>query len=141
VFGVSELAAKAMRENFFGKYSGLRTITELAARKCREQGYIKYWTGRRRHFRYPSSEDYKAFSSLIQGGGFEVVKRAMIAVDEAGLNNEECRIDLQVHDSIRADIEKGKEHIYIPEIIRLMEKTPDFGVDFRVQAKEWAKAA
>lgn len=141
VFGVSSLAAKAIRDGFFRKYSGLHAITQLASQKCRDQGYIKYWTGRRRHFRYPDSEDYKAFSSLIQGGGFEIVKRAMIAVDEAGLNNDECRIDLQVHDSIRADIEKGKEHIYIPEIIRAMEKTPDFGVEFRVQAKEWAKAA
>lgn len=138
VFGVSDLAAKVMREDFFGKFAGLRTITDYASQKCREQGYIKYWTGRRRHFRYPASEDYKAFSSLIQGGGFEIVKRAMIKVDEAGLNNDECRIDLQVHDSIRADIEEGKEHIYIPEIIKCMEDVPDFGVDFRVQAKKWA---
>jgi len=68
------------------------------------------------------------------------VKRAMVNIHEAGLNNEECKMELQVHDSLRFNIEKGKEHIYLPEIGRLMETAaPDeFGVHFAVECHKWA---
>lgn len=139
VFGTSMKASNAIKDNYFTKYPGLATITALAQSKAEKNGFVKYWTDRRRHFRYPASEGRKAFNSVCQGGAFEIVKRSMIRIDEAGLNNDECRMDLQVHDSIRFDIENGKEHIYLPEIRRIMEDVkPDFGVKFRTDTHRWA---
>jgi DNA polymerase-1 len=139
VFGVPEHRAKQIRDNFFKAYRGL----QIASRKAqdtawRNGGYIRYWTGRRRHFMDLDKEAHKAFNSAIQGGAFEITKRQMIKLMEAGLHNDECKIDLQVHDAIRADIEDGKEHIYIPEIKRIMEDVDKrFGVDFRVDVEKW----
>jgi len=139
VFGVSVPAAKAIINNYYGKYPGLRKISKLAEERARDRGYVKFWTGRRRHFQWPEQEARKAFNSAIQGGAFEIVKRAMIIGDEAGLNNDECRIDLQVHDSIRLDIEEGKESIYVPEWQHVMENVIQFPqVKFKVEAKKWA---
>lgn len=139
VFGVPEHRAKQIRDNFFKAYRGLQTASRAAQDSAwRNGGYIRYWTGRRRHFMDLDKEAHKAFNSAIQGGAFEITKRQMIKLMEAGLHNDECKIDLQVHDAIRADIEEGKEHIYIPEIKRIMEDVDKrFGVDFRVDVEKW----
>lgn len=139
VFGVPEQRAKQIRDNFFKSYEGLRTAANKAqAAAWRNGGYIRYWTGRRRHFMDLDKEAHKAFNSAVQGGAFEITKRQMIKIMEAGLHNEECKIDLQVHDAIRADIEEGKEHIYVPEIKRIMEDVDKrFGVKFKVDVEKW----
>lgn len=139
VFDVPEREAKRIRDNFFKAYPGLRTAARKAQDTAwRNNGYIRYWTGRRRHFVDLDKEAHKAFNSAVQGGAFEITKRQMIRLMEAGLHNDECKIDLQVHDAIRADIEEGKEHIYIPEIKRIMEDVDKrFGVPFRVDVEKW----
>ncbi len=138
VFGMSRLAAKATLENFWRVNSGIARVKGLAGQRCQQEGFVKYWTGRRRHFVRPRDEAHKAFNAVCQGGAFEIVKRRMVALEKAGLNNDECRMDLQVHDSVRFDIEDGKEDQYIPEIKRVMEDVqPDFGVKFRVDCKKW----
>src|SRR5436190_9102021 len=143
VFGLeSELAAKGIIKNYFKRYPGLAKASNLAKFRAEQNGFVKYWTGRRRHFADVAEEARKAFNSVCQGGAFEIVKRRMIAVDEAGLNNEECRMDLQVHDSARFEIQNGKEHIYIPEIQNIMEDVNsdfNFGVRFRVKIKKWGE--
>lgn len=139
VFGFTSAEAKRRRNNYYTTYSGLNKASRLASLRCQQNGYVKYWSGRRRHFARPDKEGHKAFNALCQGGGFEIVKRALIEIDDAGLNNKECALDLQVHDSGRFDIEEGKEHIYHPEIKHIMETSmPDFGIPFKVEIKEWA---
>lgn len=139
VFGVSDVAAKAIRANYFARYPGFAKFTALAERRARENGYIRYWSGRRRHFQF-ESEYHKADNSAIQGGAFEIVKRRTLAVKKAGLLTPECLLNLQVHDSLVTEIEIGKEHEYIPEIKNVMENVKedaDFGVKFRVDVHEW----
>jgi DNA polymerase I len=140
VFGVSRLAARAIIDNYYAKFPGLRRATRRAARLVLKDGFIRYWSGRRRHFWNPAEDARKAFNAYCQGGGFEIVKRRMLALQKEGLLNSECRLDLQVHDSVRLDIEDGKEDIYIPEVKRVLEDVkPDFGVKFRVSVKKWGE--
>ena len=73
-------------------------LAEQVNNKAYRQGYIHYWTGRRRRFDY-RSEARKAFNSLIQGGGAEIVFSAMIRLFKE-LDNPECQMLLQVHDSV-----------------------------------------
>lgn len=138
VFGVSREAALAIIGNYYDKFPGLSRATKRAAGLCERDGFISYWSGRRRHFWDPRSDAHKAFNSWCQGGAFEIVKRQMLAVRRAGLIGPECRLDIQVHDSAGFDIENGKERVYVPEIIRIMEDVePDFGVKFKVDAHKW----
>lgn len=136
-FGLSHQAAHALREQFFNNYPGLAWIMNKANARARENGYIKYWSGRRRHFKF-KEDMHKAYNSLIQGGGFEIVRKQMTRLRKEGLFNKECHFSLQVHDSVRADIEEGKEHIYKPEIKRVLEDTPPFRVPFETEVKRWA---
>jgi DNA polymerase I-like protein with 3'-5' exonuclease and polymerase domains len=139
---ISELSAKGVISEYFRNYPGFARAASYAELRADQRGYVQYWSGRRRHFKF-ESEHHKAFNSLCQGGAFEIVKRQGTRVHEAGLNNEECRMDLTVHDSYRFSILKGKEDEYLPEIKRLMEDvvalSPDLsGVKFEVEINQWA---
>jgi len=89
---------------------------------------IKYWTGRRRHFKWPS-EYRKAFNSLIQGGSFEIVKQAMLRLQEAGFD-----IRNQVHDSVWIMVDSHKE---VEEAEHIMADWTEelFELKFSVESK------
>lgn len=138
VFGVSRPAARAIIDNYYNRFPGLRRATRRAAELVLANGYISYWSGRRRHFWNPREDARKAFNAYCQGGGFEIVKRRMLALKKEGILGPECQLDLQVHDSVRLDIENGKEATYIPEVKRVLEDVqPDFGVKFKVSYNKW----
>lgn len=139
-FGLETLEeAKELVEEFHGKYRGIRAISNKASALARKRGYVVYWTGRRRHFPR-GSKYYRAFNSIIQGGEAEIVKRAMIKLDQEVCNEEHCRMVLQVHDSVVFEIAVGKESEYLPRITETMQNVDfDFGVRFMVEAKRWGE--
>jgi DNA polymerase I len=143
VFNVSRTSAAAIINEYFRNNPGFAKAAQYAERRADQRGFVSYWTGRRRHFKF-ESEHHKAFNSLCQGGAFEIVKRQGVRINEAGLNNDECRMDLTVHDSYRFSIENGKEHIYIPEIKTIMEDVASLdpnklsAVKFKVDVHKWA---
>lgn len=123
---------------FHRTYPEIKKISRKAQNLATTRGYVQYWTGRRRHFP-KGSKYYRAFNSIIQGGEAEIVKRAMIKLDET-VCNEECRMVLQVHDSIVFEIKVGEESNYLPKIKEAMEAVDfDFGVQFRVDTKKWGE--
>lgn len=139
VFGVSKQEAAGIRDDYFRAYPGFKKITDLAALRCRSQGYLKLWTGRRRHFQYPKSEDHKAFNSAMQGGAAEIVKRSMLRVVREADQNE-CGLLLQVHDSMVLEIENGKEEKYSELVTDIMaDVKPDFGVKFKADWHRWGE--
>lgn len=141
VFGVSTEAARAIKNNYYTKYRGLKNFTDRAKAVAQQKGYIQYWTGRRRHFQF-ESEHRLADNSAIQGGAFEIVKRRTLAVKRAGLITDECKLNLQVHDDVVFEIENGKENEYVPaikEVLENVEEEADFGVKFKVDAKKWGE--
>lgn len=122
---------------FLSTIPGIIRAKNLAASKARSRGYIRYWTGRRRHFRNPE-DSYKAFNALLQGGGAEVVKRVLVDIDRQ-LCGDDCRLILQVHDELVFEIRQGLEDEYAPKIIAMMDDFPStfFGVNFAAAGKDW----
>ena len=139
MLGISEADAAIIRNTYFTTWPGIKKITDMAVALCKGRGYVKTWASRRRHFENPYKESHKAFNAVMQGGAFEIVKRQMIRLaKELGTDNQECRIILQVHDSIVFEIMKGKEDFYGHIIKKVMEDVvPDFGVTFRVDWHRW----
>lgn len=134
VFGVSYQKAKEIRDNYYDTYPLLRKVTLRAADRCKAQGYVSMWSGRRRHFAEPERHAHKAFNSVCQGGAADIVERAMIRLDEAGLNNDDCRMLLQIHDEVVFEIRNEVKDQYLPEIQRVMEAIPEpFGIKFAVK--------
>lgn len=139
-FGLRTVDEGAQLVNeFHSLYPGIRKVSRQAQNLATAKGFVRYWTGRRRHFPR-GSKYYRAFNSIIQGGEAEIVKRAMIKLDEEVCNEDDCRMVLQVHDSIVFEIAVGKESEYFPRITEAMENVDyNFGVRFRVEGKKWGE--
>lgn len=129
--GISFAKANQFIEAFKTEFPKLFESMALAEATADENGWVRLWTDRRRHFKYPS-EHRKAFNSVIQGGGFEIVKKAMLILDEAGYEQIN-----QVHDSTWVQLEHKDVKDALVEIPRLMSEwtLPHFGLNFSVDGK------
>jgi DNA polymerase-1 len=134
--------ARRRRTRFWAAYPGLQRITHKAQANATERGYAPLWTGRRRHLPW-KRETHKAFNSIIQGGAAELVKRIMLRLDMV-LDWSECRMLLQVHDSVVFEIRMGREDYWLPIIRAVMEDVGSLHdsfklVPFPVDIKAWGQ--
>ena len=141
VFGVNKAKAKEIRQNYFNTYPHFRRLNDRCTAKVEETGEIKIWSGRKRHFEH-RNDAYKAMNSLIQGGGADIVERIMVHCFKE-LEGPECRMLLQVHDSITFEVKESVAPQYVEKIRTLMENvnavTGDvqFDVRFAVEVEDW----
>ena len=89
---VSRLEASRFKDHYFMKLPRVERFIDEVIRRGRSRGFVYNWAGRRL---YASREfAYALPNHLIQGGGADVVKRAMVEIGE-----NECML-LQVHDQL-----------------------------------------
>ncbi len=113
-------------ESYFARYTGVKKYMEDIVTKAREQGYVTTLMGRRRYlpdirhsnFNLRSFAERTAINTPIQGTAADIMKRAMIAVQqklqEAGLAS---RILLQVHDELVLEVTEGEKQ-QVAELVR-----------------------
>ena len=129
--------ASQMITEYFTAHPNLRIKADIATAIAKEKGYIQYWTGRRRHF--GSKGHHKAWNAYIQGGGYEIVKRAGLRL-RTQIN---WPIVLTVHDSYV--VEMPTEHYteenckMIQNILEDVPEAPEMGVKFKVSYKKWGE--
>jgi DNA polymerase I len=115
--------ADDLYDEYHGTWPGFKRISQKATDLAANDGYIEYWSGRRRHL--GKRDAHKAFNSVIQGGAFEIIKRRMLALREQP-------IVLQVHDSITVEDDDNCDTDYIKRILEDIPESKDFGVKFEV---------
>ena len=136
---ITEGEAHAIRQNFKRQYPGLGRKMRAATDRANEARFVKYWTGRKRHFtKFNPEEEHKAFNSILQGGGFEIVKRAITSL--LPLSNSEHRMVLTVHDSIVFEIREDVVSSFVPQVVEVMEGASKFSIPFVVEPKLWGAA-
>lgn len=121
-------AQKFMRD-FRSGYPNINMTMKRAEGACQNNGgWIRLWSGRRRHYRFPG-EYYTAFNALVQGGSFELVKSSILDADSAGVD-----IRNVVHDSIWIVVDNEKE---VEEVQHIMEDWTEeaFGLKFSTDRK------
>lgn len=141
VFGVSKDRANEIRNNYFERYPGFAKQARAASQIVERTTKIKLWSGRYRHFSHPRDQSHKAFNSLIQGGAADIVERQMVKLHEQIDNEQECRMLLQVHDSVVFEVLESKVDLYKEQIKELMEDVENgmFNVKFAVAIKKWGE--
>ena len=138
--GRPEEEGKAIKEKFYSAYPGIKKVSDMATMVVRVKGKVKLWSGRYRHFAFPSDEAYKAFNSVGQGGAADLFNYTMVRCFKEIDNEAECRMLLMIHDEIVWEIKNGMEDHYLPLIKNVMENgNPDFGVKFRVDIHPWGE--
>ena len=122
--GIERSAATAYIERYFARYPGVKRYMDETRAGAIEKGYVETLFGRRVHLpeiRKPgprrSAAERQAINAPMQGTAADLIKLAMIAVQEA-LDREAraTRMIMQVHDELvfevpEAEIEWAKEAV------------------------------
>ncbi|GGO81537.1 DNA polymerase I [Wenjunlia tyrosinilytica] len=109
--------ARRLMENYFERFGGIRDFLRRVVEEARETGYTETLLGRRRYLPDLTSDNRQrremaermALNAPIQGSAADIVKIAMLRVDEAmAKENLSSRLLLQVHDEIVIELAPGE---------------------------------
>lgn len=130
--------ARDYLDKYHSLYPGFRKLLSYCEDYAKENGYIKMWTGRIRHFNTPNADPHNAMSNLIQGGVAEIVRVAISRLFPAVTDLGGYML-LQVHDSVIFEIPDENLAVALPTIKTIMEDfdfVPRVGVDIEF-GKSW----
>ena len=142
--GVTPEEAKRYIDAYLDNYSGIGAYMKQIVDKAKETGYVSTIYGRRRYLPELKSSNFNlrsfgervALNAPIQGTAADIIKLAMIRVDEA-LRKEALkgRLILQVHDELIVEC-PAEEAELVKEILqREMEQVAALKVPLVVEAK------
>ncbi len=134
--------AKGMKKQYFANMPMIENFLMQAQDACRRRGWVKTWSGRRRHFLKPAEEAYKAPNSIIQGGCGDILKAVLPKIQEyIKSNNLDIKIVNLVHDECCFECSKDLEpHIYeIKKIMEIDKFSVPMGVDLSYSDTNWAE--
>ncbi|MFB4309776.1 DNA polymerase I [Actinomadura sp. GTD37] len=124
--GIPMAEARPLMDAYFARLGGVRDYLDHVVAEARATGYTRTILGRRRYLPQLTSDNRQrretaermALNAPIQGSAADIVKIAMLRVDEAltaaGLRS---RLLLQVHDEIVLEVAPG-ERDAVEEIVR-----------------------
>jgi DNA polymerase-1 len=105
--------AKDTIDAYFARYKGVRRFLDETVESAREQGYVTTLLGRRRYLPDLVSRNHNlkqaaermAVNTVIQGTAADLIKKAMVDVDEALIaKTSGARVILQVHDELVLEV-------------------------------------
>jgi DNA polymerase I len=154
--GIDRAQAGAFIKQYFERFPGIRDYMEETKRACRERGYVTTLFGRVCHYpdiaiSNPSQRaavERQAINAPIQGSAADIIRRAMIRMEEALAEKKlSARMLLQVHDELVFEAPEEEVEATLPVIRKVMEDAPlpavklsvPLGVDARA-AGNWDEA-
>ena len=148
--GIPREEAGAYIRKYFERFPGIRDYMERTKKICREQGYVTTVFGRKCHYpritaSNPSERAFNeraAINAPIQGSAADIIRRAMVRMDEA-LNAAKlsAQMLLQVHDELVFEVPDHEVERTIEVVRRIMVDAPHPAVQLSVPLQVDAKAA
>jgi len=130
--GISPKEAKNFIETYFETYPGIKDYMNKAIEEAHQNGYVTTIMNRKRNIEELSSSNYMqrsmgermALNTPIQGSSADILKKAMIEIDEALTKEKlESTMLLQVHDELIFNV-KNNELEKVKSIVKnIMENT------------------
>jgi len=150
--GVSRGEAAHFIKTYFVKYSGVKKFFETIIEEAKKNGYVETLLGRRRYIPEIYSENANIFESArrvaintpIQGTAADLIKKAMVTIDEElehrGMRG---RMLIQVHDELVFESPR-EEYTSLVEIVKeKMENAIVFSIPLKVNisvGNNWEEA-
>ena len=135
--GISPKEAKKFIETYFETYPGIKDYMNTEIEEAHKNGYVITIMNRKRTIEELSSSNYMqrsmgermALNTPIQGSSADILKKAMIEIDEAFVKEKiESTMLLQVHDELIFNV-KNNELDKVKEIVKnIMENTIELSV-------------
>ncbi len=144
--------AQKYMDLYFERYPGVLEYMERTRAQAKEQGYVETLDGRRLYLPDIKSSngarragaERAAINAPMQGTAADIIKRAMIAVDE-WLRSEKPRVRMimQVHDELVFEVHKDELDAVSKKIHELMENSTTLAVPLLVEVgsgENWDQA-
>lgn len=150
--GIPRKQAKAYIDTYFERYPGIKAYMERVVREAKDKGYVETLFKRRRQlpdinsrqFNLRSFAERTAINSPIQGSAADILKIAMINLDQALVaGGFETKMLLQVHDEIVLEVPNHELAAVKALVKETMESAVSLAVPLRVDesaGKSWYEA-
>ncbi len=150
--GIDRGSAQNYINLYFERYPGVKAYMDQAREFAKEHGYVETFFGRRLHVPDIRSSNMQrrqyaertAINAPMQGTAADIIKRAMLAVDEwIETEQPEVKMIMQVHDELVFEIKEGHERDSAQKIADLMSSAARLDVPLVVDiglGKNWDEA-
>ncbi|WP_368153721.1 DNA polymerase I [Aeromonas sp. s9] len=142
--GIGRAEAQKYMDLYFERYPGVLEYMERTRQQAEAQGYVETLFGRRlylpdiksRNAGLRKAAERAAINAPMQGTAADIIKRAMINVDDwiRGIEDESIRMLMQVHDELVFEIREEKLEEYIALIKEKMSGAAELYVPLVVEA-------
>jgi len=141
--GVSRGVAQEYVDLYFSRYPDVRVYMDDTRELAREQGYVETLFGRRlylpeinaRNGQRRQYAERTAINAPMQGTAADIIKRAMITVDEwVTQHQDQVSMIMQVHDELVFEVESGFVEQAQKDILKLMSSAAELDVPLVVDA-------
>ena len=142
---ITRKEAKTFIDTYFDKYPGVAEYMKEIVKQAKEDGYVTTLFNRRRYlpdihssnFNIRSFAERTAMNSPIQGSAADIIKIAMIRLDEAiTKENLQAKLLLQVHDELILEA-PAEEMARLAELVpEVMEGAVELAVPLKVEANQ-----
>ncbi|RHW76566.1 DNA polymerase I [Colwellia sp. RSH04] len=145
--------AQDYMDKYFQRYPGVLTYMEETREKAVAQGYVETLFGRRLYLpdinakngMRKKAAERAAINAPMQGTAADIIKKAMLAVDEWLLaqNDERVKMTMQVHDELIFEIHQDIVEETTAKLVELMNNAVELSVPLIAEAgmgKNWDEA-
>ncbi len=131
--GIPQGEAKTYIDTYFKRFPGIRTYMEETKKTAKTQGYVETLFGRKCHYPEINSKNHNmrafmeraAINAPIQGSAADIIRRAMVRMDEALEKHRlDARMLMQVHDELVFEVREDDVDRCQPVICQIMEDAP-----------------
>ena len=139
--GVTRNVAQGYIDRYFTRYPGVREYMERIRASAHEHGFVETVFGRRlhlpeisaRHATRRQAAERAAINAPMQGTAADIVKRAMIAVDEFTRTTPlDAAMIMQVHDELILEVAEADVQPVIQQVTTLMRDAAELNVELIV---------
>lgn len=149
--GIGRADAQSYMDLYFKRYPGVQTFMYDIREKAKAQGYVETLFGRRLYLPDINSSngmrrkaaERVAINAPMQGTAADIIKRAMIQLDQKLQNDPDIAMIMQVHDELVFEVRSEKVAFYSELIKTQMESAADLVVPLIVdvgQGNNWDEA-
>ena len=149
--GIGRSDAQSYMDLYFKRYPGVQTFMHDIREKAKAQGYVETLFGRRLYLPDINSSngmrrkaaERVAINAPMQGTAADIIKRAMIQLDQTLQNDPDIAMIMQVHDELVFEVRSEKVAFYSELIKTKMESAADLVVPLIVdvgQGNNWDEA-
>ena len=145
--GIPRHEAQAYLDTYFERYTGVRKYMDTTKELAKKNLFVETILGRKLHvaaindsngLRRQAAER-AAINAPLQGSAADIIKKAMIDVDQwIGNNNPDIRMIMQVHDELIFEVKKGFADEALKNITSLMESSVKLDIPLIVDANTGA---